>query len=153
MITSDQELEEKAKHLGIKINAIANKDRLPPHTSQGAYIINLQDSTDSTGFPNPGTHWTGLWIEASHAYYFDPFGLSPPANVQWFIQRYNPVYSSQQVQNERSGWCGYYTLMFLWYMSRFKHISPHARLEKFLHVWSLNPEKNLKRLQQLIRKR
>lgn len=151
MITSDEQLENKAQHMKIPLRGIYNKDRLPSKTARGAYIINLQDSVTSTGFPNQGTHWTGLWIEGTYAYYFDPFGLSPPANVQWFIQRYNPVYTTQQVQNERSGWCGYYTLVFLWYMSHFKDINGHGRLKKFLKIWSHNPEENLKRLHIIIK--
>lgn len=143
MITSDDQLEEKARDMGIKLNSITNKDNMPSHTRPGAYIINMQDSLNTNHIPNPGTHWTGLWIENNHAIYFDPFGLSPPANVQLFIQRYDPLYSVQQVQNERSGWCGYYVLLFLWFMSYKKRLTARKRIDAFLHLFNLNPIKNL----------
>lgn len=151
MITSEDQLYEKAAHMGIKLNDIVNKDRLPNYTRQGGYIINLQDSMTSGGDMNSGTHWCGIWIEGNHAAYFDPFGLSPPANVQYFTQRYDPIYSIQQVQNEKSGWCGYYTLMFLWFMSHRKKYNVRRRLDEFLKLWSQNPLENLTRLKGYFR--
>lgn len=150
-ITSEAQLEDKAQQMRIPLNSIHNKDELPKLIRPGAYIINLQDSKTSSGVWNPGSHWVGLWIEPPYAVYFDPFGLAPPANVQLFIHRFDEMYPTRQVQNEYSGWCGYYTLLFLYYMSHQRKHRIRDRLDHFMRLWSHHPQDNLKKLKGYFR--
>jgi hypothetical protein len=154
MISSDTELEDVAESIGLKLNAIVSKDELNNMTpKQGAWIINMQDNTDSTGKSLGGTHWTGIWIEGKYAVAFDPFGLPPSANIEVFLSTgYNDIYPDQDIQDINTGWCGYYTLFFLWYMNAHKHTPVKLKLSKFLNLWSDDTSQNLGRLKNYIRR-
>lgn len=72
----------------------------------GCGIVNLDRST------GPGTHFT-LWMnlpDMPHVYYFDSFGVVPPAEVEkWLKTSSKPIaYSSEQVQAIDSSYCGYF---------------------------------------------
>lgn len=149
-ITSETDLREVADEIKLPLNGIFNKDEIPSRIRKGAYIINLEDSKSSSGQWNEGSHWVGLWIEPPYGVYFDPFGISPPAQIQLFIHSLDEMWSNVQIQNEYSGWCGYYTLSFLLYMSRNRG-GIKERFHKFLQLWSKNPKENLTRLKHYMR--
>lgn len=150
MITSDEQLEDKAEQLRVNLVGIYNKDELPKHTQHGGYIFNLQDRTNSAGDINSGTHWVACWIEKKDAIYFDSFALGVPANIQLFLKKFDITRNEYQLQNENSGWCGYYALAFLFYMSHYKG-SVKERFDRFLLLWSKFPEENLSRLKAIFR--
>lgn len=142
---TDQELKKKAERLNISLVGIDTKDNLESVRQDGGYIINLMDDYHSSGVDNSGSHWTGIYKEGKQVAYFDSFGMPPPANIQLVLFRYKPyAYNNTQIQNEVSGWCGNYTLYFLWFMQNNKKIKNLSdRLEKFVGLWNEDVEQNL----------
>lgn len=128
---------------------------LPSPETVGTYIINLQDSVDEKRRPLPGTHWTASYIEKGGAVYFDSFGFPPPAQVCDFLRAYRPFAVNRfQLQNIRSGVCGYYCLYFLWFMWKHRRVGGglSRRLELLLSKFSLDdPKKNRAILEKRIR--
>ena len=150
MITSDEQLENKADELRVNLVGIYSKDELPKYTQHGGYIFNLQDRINSAGEINSGSHWVACWIEKNTAIYFDSFGIGVPSNIQLFLSKYDVIRSEHQIQNEESGWCGYYCLAFLFYMSHYKG-TVKQRFDRFLLLWSAFPNENLSRLKAIFR--
>lgn len=76
-------------------------------------IINLDDE-DSTG-----THWTALKIIGDSAWYFDPFGVQPPEEIVKYLKGKNLkiFYSDSPIQPNTSILCGYYSVLFLYWMN------------------------------------
>ena len=100
-MTTRSELEYLAQKLNIpnvKVCWLKDCDALPNVN----YIINL-------GNPHiGGSHWCAT----SQGYYFDPFGIDPPPqleNLQW-----TPL----QIQSIRTGYCGNYCMLWLYYAIR-----------------------------------
>jgi hypothetical protein len=145
-ITSNYELENDAKRMGIRLIGIYPKDKLPSRAAAGCYVINLSDDISASGSSNEGTHWTALYIKTNgHPIYFDSFGFGPPADVQLFLKRLPPTrYSKKQIQNMASGYCGLYSLFFLWFMHKHDHLE-HA-LDQFEKLWSDDVTDNLTKL-------
>jgi hypothetical protein len=151
MITSDEDLEKKSHQWKIPLVGIYSKDKLPSRRINGAYIINLQDNETTAGQINPGTHWTGLWISGRMGLYFDPFGIAPPSEVQLFADTLDLYYNEQQVQNIRSGWCGYYVLFFLLCMKHNPTKPLMKKFEYFYSLWSPKTDQNLQRLRRYLK--
>jgi hypothetical protein len=151
-ITSSDQLEEISDKMRINLIGIFNKDELPDRIYNGGYIFNLQDQTTSTGGLNGGTHWVGVWcdLKSKQVYYFDPFGLGVPSNLQILFGNMDINHTEYQIQDENTGWCGIFCIMFLFYMS---HTTGPAkeRLNKFLLLWSPYPEDNLRRLKTMFK--
>jgi len=144
-LSTNTELIEACVRNYIPINYVVYKDQLQDMpVKQGAYIINLANSTDKNG----GTHWVCFWIEKKKCVYFDPFGIHPPESVVKYTQRFQSMMSSKQIQNEYSGICGYFVLYFLWYMThtRRQQPDPFKRAEEFNSLFSSDPKDNLELL-------
>lgn len=141
-----------AKKLHIPLNDILNKDVLPISIKQGGYIFNLQDDKDEFGNDNFGSHWVSVYIEKNKAAYFDSFGFPPPVQIHHFIKKFRPyAYNEKQIQNTRSGGCGWYVIYFLWFMTNHKNIPFNKRFEKFINLWDDDPKKNLTLLQKFMK--
>jgi hypothetical protein len=151
-ITSQSELEDYARHLRIPLRAVFSKDTPPSHLRDGGYIINLEDQQDSHGRPLPGTHWTAFWVHHNQGVYFDPFGLTPPAQVDRMLDGLDDAwYSDMEVQDVNRGYCGIYCLAFLHFMNQHPQFNLEERLDRFLLLWDRDTSKNEKRLLHLIR--
>lgn len=151
--TTNYQLMELAKKLGLHINNIVYVDQLRYiPAKQGNYIINLRKPT----------HWTGLYIDGKKAFYFNSYAsiMSIPKEVIQFMKRCKcTMYydSDKSVQLSSQGHCGQFTIDFLCYMNFAakqqraadslqpnKSGNPVINYERFLsHLHSTNKE-NLK---------
>lgn len=150
---TNYDLIEKLQKLKIPVNGIYNKDKFTDLTpQQGFYIINLDDDTDSKGNQKQGTHWTGLYIEKNKAVYFDSFGFQAPRQVDFFLRKFKPYMISQkEIQNIETTICGSYVLYFIYFMNNNRGIELKSRFDKFLNLFSDNPQKNRKILQDKLK--
>ena len=106
--TTRSELEFLAKKMGLDVKINWQKDFIKdPNLLQ---IINL-------GNPRlGGTHWVAVYQNK----YFDPFGLAPAIpDLEWI-----PF----QIQSIRSGHCGTYAIMWLYYAF-------HDEIDKFYNLF------------------
>jgi len=139
--TTGDQLARLASRYHIPLNSICNKDILDRTIPRkGAYIINMQDSTEGSG-----THWVALWLDKENgskvACYFDSFGIDPPLDVIAFMRRYvhrgGLTYVSQKhIQNINSGYCGQYCISFFVHMINPKIRSVKKKYQLFLDAFS-----------------
>jgi hypothetical protein len=134
-ITTNVQLINLAKKIDLPLNAVIYKDLLDNEPFQdGAYILNMQDSTEGGG-----THWIGLYIKYPDAYYFDSFGVVPPLEViNWCNSNKvkKIIVSYKQIQRSQYGHCGQYTLAFLHAMHN-GHSPYLKRYQKFLNEYNI----------------
>ena len=52
-----------------KFDGVYSRDNLPDKIKDGAYVINLDEYSDT------GTHWVALYISNNDVIYFDSFGV------------------------------------------------------------------------------
>ena len=131
-VLSDIEIEEILKSQGIKVN-VCMKDELPTKLKQGFYVVNLQSSTVGSG-----THWTALYYSSKHSYYFDPFGVIAPVEVEQKLNEY--TFNNKQIQNLISTACGYYCIAFIIFMNERENKKTGFKI--FADEFSTNTEKN-----------
>lgn len=147
------DISEDLHKLHVPLVGIYNKDKFPnvPRRN-GAYVINLDDDTDSMGNDKSGTHWVGMFIEGKHAGYYDSFGFSPPRQVQDFLKPYRPyIINDKHIQNEASGVCGTYVIYFLWWMTNQTKLQFNQRFKAFVELFSDDTKKNRQILSDKIR--
>lgn len=149
------DLEEKFNKLGIPLVGVFNKDTLKEQpVENGFYVINMQDSVDSKGKPQAGSHWVCFLVEDKEASYFDAFGFQPPEEVKNYLKQYIPFYyNSKQIQNVLSGVCGWYCLAFAVFMveNHKKYRNLKDRLSAFVSMFSGDVKKNKTILEQYIK--
>lgn len=99
--TDKEQLKLLSKKLGIdnvKINWLKDYDE----NDKCPQILNI-------GNPNiGGTHWCATY----NGEYFDPFGIVPPSNLN------NLEWVPLQIQSVKSGHCGQYCVLWLYYVMR-----------------------------------
>ena len=133
---SNIDIEEILKSQKIKVT-VYMKDELPLTLKRGFYVINLQSSTVGSG-----THWTALYYNSKHSYYFDPFGFIAPTEVEQKLNEY--TFNNKQIQNLKSTACGYYCVAFIIFMSERKNKKIGFKI--FVDEFSTNTKKNDKLL-------
>ena len=133
---SNIDIEEILKSQKIKVT-VYMKDELPLTLKRGFYVINLQSSTVGSG-----THWTALYYNSKHSYYFDPFGFIAPTQVEQKLNEY--TFNNKQIQNLKSTACGYYCIAFIIFMNKRKNKKLGFII--FVDEFSTNTEKNDKLL-------
>lgn len=136
-LTTNTQLTHWAAKYSIPLRAIVSKDQLYfQPLKQGGYIINMQDSREGAG-----THWVAIWLDEDRhnpTCYFDSFGIDPPLAIIDFMRQWNKkfIISDKEIQNINSGFCGQYSLYFLYWMSRNSHIPLKKRYALFERLWS-----------------
>ena len=70
--------------------------------------------SDIPSIINMGLLQTGIfhWVAVYGDYYFDSFGVAPTTEIK------NKIYSDFDVQSIRSGHCGEYCILWLYYMKK-----------------------------------
>ena len=130
-ILSNQDIEEICEYLSIPLIGVFSKDRLPKKRKDGAYIVNMADSTSPTG----GTHWFCFIItnNTKTCWYFDSFATPPPLQVMKFCKSCtNKTFNGVQVQGDTSTSCGWFAIAFCYYFYNAKHKDPiHEFVSKF----------------------
>lgn len=124
---SNIELFQLCDAYKIHCNGIYLRDALPREKLSGFYIYNLDDSKPviapatklakkalTQSDMSYGTHWTCSIAYETHAVYFDPFGVSPPTEVNRFIKTKYKRYGTNKwtVQSLKSSNCGWFCLAF-----------------------------------------
>jgi hypothetical protein len=132
---SDKDIIYILKSQGIKFNGIFMKNELPSKLKQGFYVINLQSSNIGDG-----THWTALYYNYKHSFYFDAFGFVPPVELEQKINRY--TYNHKQIQNLKSTACGYYCIAFIIFMYKRKKLELELGFKLFVDAFSTDTKKN-----------
>ena len=117
-LTTNEQLIRLAKRFGIPLNAVISKNHLYDMTPmKGGYIVNMEDSDEGSG-----SHWVAIWFDSLNKIplYFDSFGIDPPIAIIDFMKKVNDkcIFSSKEIQNINSGFCGQYCLFFLHQMSK-----------------------------------
>lgn len=139
-VTTNVDLQRLAYALGFDVE-ILSKDEPHKINHDGYYIINLDDKTGL------GTHWTGLVIDGTKAFYCDSFGTYPSELISQFLMtHYTVYYNDRQYQHNDSDACGMFTIGFLAFMNSNKN-----SIAKFnaLFVKQFNT-KNLKKNDDII---
>lgn len=154
MITDD-DLKDVAKKQKIPLREIFMKDMPPKHIHEGGYIVNLQDKSLGLG----GSHWISIYFPKdpkNYIMYMDSFGFIPPASIINWV-RFNGgkysntkiIYNDRQIQNERSGGCGIYSLFFIDFINRHqRNIKSELLMEKWNNLWSTDVKDNLAKLKE-----
>lgn len=136
-LTSNEQLIDLAYKLKIPLNAVVSKDHLYYMKPQiGGYIINMEDSDEGDG-----SHWVAIWFDNYNKtpLYFDSFGVDPPIAIIDFMKKwYNKcIFSTKEIQNINSGFCGQYCLYFLHQMSKNKG-KLYKKYKNFINLFSDN---------------
>jgi len=108
-MTSNFQLDAKCRATpGFK--GVYARDQLTFRPKRGmSVIMNLEPHTES------GSHWVAVYFGSKYAYYFDPFGMPPPPEIERFIHRYSKpmAYESSDLQELTSSKCGQYCFYFV----------------------------------------
>ena len=114
---SDVTLYEICHKLQIPIRLICQRNELHNISQDGAYIVNLQPSTQGNG-----THWCAFWKHKKTIFYFDSFSEPPPQNeVDLFFREHDTIwYSDVQIQSIKSSNCGFFCLGYFLALMHFK---------------------------------
>jgi hypothetical protein len=151
--TSSDDLINWCKKLNIKLKFIGCKndlDTLKP--VNGCYIINMLDSTNAIDTIG---HWVGFYKHNNYSVYFDSFGVYPPDNVVQFLEKSKLIYyNNQQIQDIDASYCGFISVMFLYYMTKVNtNKTIDKRLELFDNIFSkVNMKLNKKFILQFFNK-
>jgi len=99
--TTNFDLKDIAKDLGIKIKVVMHDELKDLNKSQKNLVLNLDSSE------NKGSHWVCLY---KNKYYFDPYGVLPISKVD---QTDGLIYNTLQIQPDDTKMCGQLCLYVL----------------------------------------
>jgi hypothetical protein len=143
MLTNWQ-LIDLAKAMNYPLERVCFKTELSeePLKYNRPYIINLNDETnETTGEGNEGSHWTAFYVEKHangkvHPFYFDSYGIAPPEEVKDFVGCYVP-YSTKDIQSIMADCCGFYASAFCFFVSasKFRNHNIYQDAETFLELF------------------
>ena len=69
-----------------RFNGVCSRDNLPNNVNDAAYVINLDEFSDT------GTHWIALYVNTKAAAYFDRCGAEHiPEEINKFINNKNII--------------------------------------------------------------
>ena len=105
----------------------------------GSYILNLGNQ-----------HWTCLYVKNRTGFYFDSFGEIYPTIIEEFCP--NIYYSDDTIQSLHSKACGYYCLVFLYWMTNKFKRNLQTTFNIFRSQFYDDERKNDNILQGLIKK-
>ena len=153
MTITNFQIIDICKRYNIPLNGVYNKDCLPLKRNRqpGSYVINLQDDEDSSGNNLGGSHWVIFYIEKDNCVYFDCYGIIFPRQVREFSQGLHLIHSPKLIQSETSALCGSFCILFLFFMSRQKHIKKlENRMKAFNSMFYDDTKKNDQRLKEIL---
>ena len=153
-VTSDQDLFNAARELGIKLDAVTLRTQNPRRYAPGSSSVkNMSDGADG------GTHWCALYKlprrqGKDDCVYCDSFGLPPPEEFVATAKRDKDemYYNLMQIQDMRSQACGYFCLVFLHHCQTHPAMSAEQLLHSFQQLFSTNPRDNDKMLKNYLNK-
>jgi hypothetical protein len=104
--TTNFDLKDIAKDLGIKIKVLMRNELKDIDKSQKNLVINLDSSE------NKGSHWVCLY---KNKYYFDPYGVLP---INTIAQIDGLLYNTLQIQPDDTKMCGQLCLYVLYNLEK-----------------------------------
>ena len=94
-----------------RFNGVYSRDNLPDKIKCGAYVINLDEYSDT------GTHWIALFVNFKTITYFDSFGVEHvPKEIKMFINNKNVITNIFRIQAYDSVMCEYFAIGFIDFM-------------------------------------
>ncbi len=142
-MTTNIQLTEYCKKLGVKLNEIRNKDDLPylKDRKEGLYIINSENFMEGNGI-----HWVAYYVEGSECCYMDSFAGFPYRQIKEFSKGLRLVYNQTQIQHIDSKRCGEFSDWFgdCMYKKYRKVKGLHNRLKLFLKEFETDDRELLK---------
>jgi len=134
---SNGEIDELVKYHKIKkYHGCYIDDKLPNKLSNGYYVVNL----------NGHSHWTVLLKEKNDFYYFDSFGFLASQEIEDQIGEY--FWSDVQLQNTNSSSCGYFCIVWMMWMQKYKN--KELAYDNFLKLFMKDTKKNESILHRLL---
>ena len=104
-------------------NGVYSRDDLPNKKRDGAYVINLDEYSDT------GTHCIALYVKNSNITYFDSFGVEHiPKEIKAFIKNRNIKTNIFRIQAYDSIMCGYFCIGFINFMFKGKTLTEYTNL-------------------------
>ena len=143
--TTDTDLRDLAAKFRVPLNFVGFRNELPKEPKAGAYIINLQASTDGMG-----SHWTSFYLApGKKAFYYDSMGGLPVEEALALMKRWvNASKCGDQdrlpadifinpfnIQDVDSGFCGQFAIDFL---KSIMHNPTKNGFLNHLHKYKLN---------------
>ena len=128
---SDKQIWDLARRMGLDLAFVDFKSDLVTHKLEynKGYVVNLSDEYVN-GKQQDGTHWCGLFVRKYpngkvEPFWFDSFGMPAPKEVTTFVKRYTGLskvpHPTVDLQSLMSGVCGFYTLAWLYYITKHEH--------------------------------
>jgi hypothetical protein len=144
---SNIKIKEICEKLKIPLQGVLMKDQFNKSSSNGVYIMNLNNSNQS------GSHWTVLIrMTKNNYYYMDSFGVVPPQTTLDDL-KINPdklYYNDQQIQHTKASNCGYYCIYFAYCWVNNK--KPVDAVKAFLSNFTEDEKENDKTLKTIFEK-
>ena len=108
----DSMFQNMKGYLGTHSKDLLSSIKIPKKYPSFA-IINMQDEDKGTG-----SHWVAMYNDPDdkkHIYYFDSYGVVPPADVEKWLKTTGKeiLYNTSQIQNIKSTSCGWYCVCFV----------------------------------------
>lgn len=85
---------------------VFSRDNLPKKCGYKFYIINFNKKHE------PGSHWVVV-LSFDRCYYFDSFGISPPPEIERFMQGKEIIRNTYRIQALNSIMCGYFCIYII----------------------------------------
>ena len=94
-----------------RFNEVYSRDNFPDKMKDGAYVTNLDE------YPDIGTHWMALFVNAKTVTHFDSSGVEHiPKEIKKFINNKNITTNIFRIQAYDSVMCGYFCIGFTNFM-------------------------------------
>ena len=105
-----------------KFNGVFSRDNLPNKIKDRAYVINLDEYSDT------GTHWISLYVK-NNITYFDSFGVEHiPKEIKKFIDNKNIIANTFRIRGYDSTLCKYFCILFLNFMFKGKSLTDYTNI-------------------------
>ena len=131
MSLSNTDLMNLAKRMDVDLEPPVFKSQLKDMKLKynKSYIINMEDEYDydengKVLGKNTGTHYVAFQVNKYknnriEGIYLDPYGISPPTDVEKFVGFKIP-YSKKQIQKDLNNACGWFAMAFLHYINSYE---------------------------------
>ena len=106
-----------------RFNGIYSRDNLHDKRKDGAYVINLDE------YPDIGTHWIALYVNAKTVTYFDSFGVEHISKeIEKIINNKNIIANIFRIQAYASVICEYFYIEFTNFMLKSNNLTDFTNL-------------------------
>ena len=157
---TDVQIKELCAKMDIPLEACVFKSSLKDMNLKynRSYIIYLENELAEDGDKNDGTHWVCFQVDKYkndkvQGVYFDPFGVSPPKEVNEFVGSELP-YNTKDIQSLQMNFCGWACCAYLHFINAFPQRSGdlYSDTEAFLSLFDdLNKSCDFKKNEYILK--